>query len=231
MRFFATHREQDDERLLWSRDIRYANRLAEAIPDAHVLELESGTAIIAPASVLTEALAAEIARGVRNPGYGMVSLDATLPEGERYLVAMSVAVQQSGLADRIGMAQSTQVVQTKTLDYFFSLRSLHEVAFQPIVELATGELAEYECLYRPNMPMLPQSISAIVQAAIDTGRSVELDAFIVKAILERAAGIQAARESPAKRHCASPSTSPRPASSTAQFEAAGFAGHGPCRAG
>ena len=83
----------------------------------------------------------------------------------------------SGLADRIGMAQTTQVVQTKTLDYFFSLRTLHGVAFQPIVELATGELHEYECLFRPSMPMLPQSISAIVQAAIDTDRSIELDAL------------------------------------------------------
>ena len=51
---------------------------------------------------------------------------------------MSAAVQLSGLADRIGMAQSTQVVQTKMLDYFFSLRKLHTFAFQPIVTLATG---------------------------------------------------------------------------------------------
>lgn len=194
MRFFTTHREQDDERLLWSRDIRYANRLAEAIPDAHVLELDSGTAIIAPASILTESLAAEIARGVRNPGYGMVMIDATLPEGDRYVVALSAAVQLSGLADRIGMAQSTHAVQTKTLDYFFNLRNRHAVQFQPIVELATGELHEYECLFRPVMPMLPQSITAIVQAAIDTDRSIELDAFIVRSILERAAGIQAVRE-------------------------------------
>ena len=34
--------------------------------------------------------------------------------------------------------------------------------------------------------MLPQSISAIVHAAIDTGRSVELDTFIVRLILARA---------------------------------------------
>ena len=47
------------------------------------------------------------------------------------------------------MAQSTQVVQTKMLDYFFSLRKLHTIAFQPIVTLATGELYEYECLFRP----------------------------------------------------------------------------------
>ena len=65
-------------------------------------------------------------------------VDESLPERERYLVAMSAAVQLSGLAERIGMAQSTQVVQTKMLDYFFSLRKLHAIAFQPIVTLETG---------------------------------------------------------------------------------------------
>src|SRR4029077_14088462 len=48
-----------------------------------------------------------------------------------------------------------------------------------------GRLYEFECLFRPVMPMLPHSVSAIVQAAIDTGRSVELDAFIVRLILQR----------------------------------------------
>ena len=98
---------------------------------------------------------------------------------------MSAAVQLSGLADRIGMAQSTQVVQTKMLDYFFSLRKLHGIAFQPIVTLATGTLHEYECLFRPNMPMLPQSITSVVQAAINTDRGVELDVYIIATILER----------------------------------------------
>jgi EAL domain-containing protein (putative c-di-GMP-specific phosphodiesterase class I) len=193
-RFFTPQqREPADERLLWTRDIRFANRLAEAIPDAHVLELESGTAIVAPTNELTESLAGEIARTVRNPPYGMVSIDQTIPEADRYVVALSAAVQLSGLADRIGMAQSTQVMQTKTLDYFFNLRNRHAVRFQPIVDLRTGELHEYECLFRPEMPMLPQSISAIVQAAIDTDRSVELDTFIVRTILERAGTLNAAR--------------------------------------
>ncbi len=98
---------------------------------------------------------------------------------------MSAAVQLSGLADRIGMAQSTQVVQTKMLDYFFSLRKLHTFAFQPIVTLATGELYEYECLFRPDMPMLQQSITSVVQAAINTDRGVELDTYIVATVLER----------------------------------------------
>jgi EAL domain-containing protein (putative c-di-GMP-specific phosphodiesterase class I) len=101
------------------------------------------------------------------------------------VVAVASAVQLSGIADRIGMAQTTQAIQAKTLDYFFSLKNNHEVHFQPIVELATGHLYEFECLFRPVMPMLPHSVSAIVQAAIDTGRSVELDAFIVRLILQR----------------------------------------------
>src|SRR4029078_13588355 len=114
---------------------------------------------------------------------------------------MSAAVELSGLADRIGMAQSTQVVQTKMLDYFFSLRKLHTFAFQPIVTIATGDLYEYECLFRPQMPMLPQSISSVVQAAINTDRGVELDVYIVATALERLGRIEAtARETGLPTH-------------------------------
>ena len=194
MRFFTNQRHAEDERLLWSRDIRYTNRLASAIPVARVLDLDSGSAVIAPASILTEQVATSVAREVHSPDYGLVNVDRGLPESDRYVVALAEAVQVSGLADRIGMAQSTQVVQTKTLDYFFNLRNKHSIQFQPIIEIATAELHEYECLFRPDMPMLPQSISAIVQAAIDTDRSVELDQFIVRVILERAGAIQARRE-------------------------------------
>ena len=189
MRFFQGRRA-DDERLLWTRDIRFANRLAQAVPEARLLELDAGTAVIAPSAALTDAVAADIARLSRSPEYGVVAVDSRLPAADRSVVALSAAVQVSGLADRIGMAQSTQLIQTKTLDYFFNLRSRHAVQFQPIVELATGELHDYEALFRPEMPMLPQSISAIVQAAIDTDRSVELDRFIVEAILERAGTLQ-----------------------------------------
>jgi EAL domain-containing protein (putative c-di-GMP-specific phosphodiesterase class I) len=195
MRFFSGPREQatGDQRLLWSRDIRFAHRLAQAMDGARVMELESGTVVIAPASELTDTVAAEISALVHSPAYGLVSLDASLPEGERHITALSEAVLLSGLADRIGMAQSTHVVQTKTLDYFFNLRNVHQVAFQPIVELTTGALYEYECLFRPNMPMLPQSITSIVHAAIDTDRSIELDSFIVKLILARAGELEQSR--------------------------------------
>jgi EAL domain-containing protein (putative c-di-GMP-specific phosphodiesterase class I) len=189
MRLFAPPRRATDERLLWSRDTRFVRWLAAELVDARVLEIDSGAVLIAPAPTLTEALAADMARDANEPGYGLVTVDHTLPEADRYLMALSAAVQASGLADRIGMAQTTQVVQTKTIDYFFNLRNLHTVAYQPIVELESGALHEYECLFRPVMPMLPQSIASIVQAAIDTDRSIELDAFLVGTILSRAGSI------------------------------------------
>ena len=193
MRFFDPPRRQPDERLLWSRDTRFVHRLAEVVPDSRTLELDSGAVLIAASAHLTEVVAHRVAVDAHDAQFGLATVDAHLPEADRYLTALSEAVQVSGLADRIGMSQTTQVVQTKTLDYFFSLRSLHGVAFQPIVELATGTLHEYECLFRPSMPMLPQSISAIVQAAIDTDRSIELDTFIVAAILGRATRIEDGR--------------------------------------
>lgn len=193
MRLFTAPRRLPEERLLWSRDIRFVRRLATAVTGSRILELDSGAVLIAPASELRETTVAEIADATHALDHGLVTVDATLPEADRYLMALSAAVQASGLAERIGMSRTTQVVQTKTLDYFFSLRNLHAVAFQPIVDLATGELHEYECLFRPNMPMLPQSISAIVAAAIDTERSVELDAFLVGTILARAGGLDRAR--------------------------------------
>ena len=193
MRFLSTPRRAPEERLLWSRDIRFVRRLAALVDDARLLELDTGTTLVAPAESLTESLAAEVAGTNKTPEYGLVLVDPTLPERDRYLVAMSAAVQLSGLAERIGMAQSTQVVQTKMLDYFFSLRKVHRIAFQPIVTLETGALYEYECLFRPDMPMLPQSISSVVQAAINTDRGVELDTYIVANILARIQRIETAR--------------------------------------
>ncbi|MEA2578268.1 MAG: hypothetical protein QOD78_1856 [Chloroflexota bacterium] len=193
MRLFANPRRPVEERLLWSRDTRFVRRLATMVPGARSLELDSGAILIAPSSELTELVAHAIAREARDPEYGLVTVDAELPEADRYLMALSAAVQTSGLAERIGMAQTTQEIQTKTLDYFFSMRKLHSVAFQPIVELASGELHEWECLFRPNMPMVPQSIGAIVQAAIDTDRSIELDVFLIAAILERAGELEQRR--------------------------------------
>jgi EAL domain-containing protein (putative c-di-GMP-specific phosphodiesterase class I) len=186
-------RDDGDDRLLWSRDVRFAHRLLAALPECRSYELDAGIVVIGGADDLTDTRAAEIAAAVHSPAYGLVTLDPSLPEGERHLVALSAAVQQSGLAERIGMAQSSQMMQSKMLDYFFTLKNLHAIAYQPIVELATGALVEYECLFRPEMPGLQTSIGSVVQAAVDTGRTIELDSFIVRIILGRTGALQAAR--------------------------------------
>ena len=195
VRFIRGSRRGDgDERLLWSRDIRFAHRLLADLPTCRSYELDAGIVVIGPAEDLSDTRCAEIAAAVRSPAYGLVSLDPDLPEGERHLVGLSAAVQQSGLAERIGMSQTSQMLQTKMLDYFFTLRNLHTLAYQPIVELATGDLVEYECLFRPEMPGLQTSISTVVQSAVDTGRTIELDTFIVGVILDRVGTLQAGRK-------------------------------------
>jgi EAL domain-containing protein (putative c-di-GMP-specific phosphodiesterase class I) len=193
VRFLTSSRRPDEERLLWSRDIRFVRRLAALIEVARVLELETGTVLVAPAAELPDRAVAQLAALAKASEYGLVNVDPTLPERDRYVVALSAAVQVSGLADRIGMAQSTQVVQTKMLDYFFSLRKVHAIAYQPIVVIETGALHEYECLFRPDMPMLPQSIASIVQAAINTDRGVELDRYIMETTLGRIERVESAR--------------------------------------
>lgn len=195
VRLFAPQRQSTAERLLWSRDIRFVNRLAAAVPGSRFVELDSGACLIAPGAMLSDDLAVEWARASRDPQYGLVEVDSTLPERDRYVFALSAAVQVSGLADRIGMAQSTAVVQTKLLDLFFHLSS-HAVAFQPIVDVQTGGVYEYECLFRPQVGPLPATISSIVAAAIETERSVELDRFVVGVILERIAQMESARAEP-----------------------------------
>jgi EAL domain-containing protein (putative c-di-GMP-specific phosphodiesterase class I) len=191
MRLFSTTRRPPDEHLLWSRDIRFVHRLTAVVAGARAIELDAGTVLIAPAAQLTEHVIEGVVGKDQHPEYGLVSVDTDLPESDRYLVATASAIQLSGIADRIGMAQSSHIVQTKMLDYFFSLRTLHHVAFQPIITLATGRLHEYECLFRPEMPMLQQSISSVVAAAIHTDRAVELDAFIIGEILKRAGRMEA----------------------------------------
>jgi EAL domain-containing protein (putative c-di-GMP-specific phosphodiesterase class I) len=199
VRFFTNQRR--DERLIWSRDTRFLHRLHQRVPDGRLLELDTGACLIAPAESLTETLATEVAGPNGGPDFGLVAVDASLPESEKYLHALTAAVQLSGIADRIGMSQTVQAVQSKMLDLFFAIRT-HDVYFQPIVELATGELHEYECLFRPNMPRHPASISSVVDAAIATGRAVELDTFIVRVILDRIGSLVAANQVPEGIHFA-----------------------------
>ena len=49
VRFLATPRRPVDERLLWSRDIRFVRRLATQVSGSRLLELETGMVLIGPA--------------------------------------------------------------------------------------------------------------------------------------------------------------------------------------
>ena len=69
------------ERLLWSRDIRFATGSDRRPMARRILELESGMVVIGPASEMTDALAAAIAEEVHSPPYGLVDLDMTARRG------------------------------------------------------------------------------------------------------------------------------------------------------
>ena len=71
-------------------------------------------------------------RPERQPRLRLVQVDASLPESEKYLHALTAAVQLSGIADRIGMSQTVQAVQSKMLDLFFAIRT-HDVHFRRLL--------------------------------------------------------------------------------------------------
>jgi EAL domain-containing protein (putative c-di-GMP-specific phosphodiesterase class I) len=172
---------------LWSRDKRFVSRLAENLPSAHVTELaDSGWSVVDTADNLSDNL---ISRLGQETSYGVADIDPTQPACERYVVALAQAVQISGLGDRIGMDESPEIAKRKVLDYFFTLRQNHSVEFQPIVDLRTMRAHEWECLFRPNMPMLPHSIGSMVDAALTAKRPVEFDSFVIDATLARIAAI------------------------------------------
>ena len=175
------------ERLLWSRDSRLVSRMAQNVPAARIIELaDSGWCVLGSAGDLSDSVVARIAG---DSPYGVVDLDPELPASERYVVSLAEAVHISGLSGRIGMDQMPEIAKRKVLDYFFALKENHHVEFQPIVDLRTMRAHEWECLFRPNMPMLPHTISAIVEAALVSERTVEFDTFAVDVTLARIAEV------------------------------------------
>ena len=186
MRFVRT-RLEEVERILWSRDNRLVSRIAQNLPSARIVELaESGWCVMAPTSELTDGLVAELAEAA---AYGISDIDPSLPPSERYVVALGHAVHVSGLGDRIGMDETPEIAKRKVLDYFFALKENHHVEFQPIVDLRTMHASEWECLFRPLLPMLPQTISSMVEAALTAKRPVDFDTFVVAATLARIAEV------------------------------------------
>jgi EAL domain-containing protein (putative c-di-GMP-specific phosphodiesterase class I) len=175
------------ERILWSRDSRLISRIAQKLPRVRIIELaDSGWCVIASSDELQESL---IARLAQSAAFGVADVDQMQPSSERYVVALGRAVQVAGLGERIGLDEAPEIAKRKVLDYFFALGEHHHVEFQPIVDLRTMQAQEWECLFRPQMPMLPQTISSIVDAALAAKRPVELDTFVVAATLRRIAEV------------------------------------------
>ena len=163
------------------------SRVAQEVPSARVIELaDSGWCVIGRTGELAEALLGLVAQ--ISP-YGLAEVDPSLPVAERYIVALSNAVRISGLGDRFGMDDTPDIAKRQVLDYFFALKTSHHVEFQPIADLKTMRAHEWECLFRPQMPLQPQTISAIVDAALVAKRPVDFDAFVVERTLARIAEV------------------------------------------
>jgi EAL domain-containing protein (putative c-di-GMP-specific phosphodiesterase class I) len=175
------------ERLLWSRDSRLVARVAQSLPQARIIDLaDSGWCALARSDELTDSFVVSVAQAST---YGLADVDPALPPAERYMLALGSAVQISGLADRLGMDDTPEIAKRRILDYFFALKENHHVEFQPIVDLRTMQAYEWECLFRPFMPMLPQTITSVVDAALVANRPVDFDSFVVDATLTRIAEV------------------------------------------
>ena len=184
---FGRARQGAVERILWSRDSRLISRVAQNLPHSRIIELaDSGWCVLSSVTELTEAVVLPLAQ---TSAYGLADVDPALSVVERYVVALGNAIQVSGLGDQIGIEETPEVAKRKVLDYFFSLKENHHVEFQPIVDLRTMQAHEWECLFRPHMPMLPQTISSIVDAALVAKRPVDFDMFVVEATLARIAEV------------------------------------------
>ena len=185
MRFVRTRRGAV-ERLLWTRESRVVSRVTQHLPASRVIELaNSGWCVIGPASDLTEDLVGRISG---DAACGLADVDPAEPPTERYLVALGHAIQTSGLGDRIGMGETPEIASRKILWLFFACQQ-HHVEFQPIVDLATFEANEWECLFRLSPGMGSATISDIVNAALQANRPLDLDTFVVDLTLKRIAQV------------------------------------------
>jgi len=173
-----------EERLLWARDERFVARVAAGVPDALHLVLASGAVVIGSGEAMTDAVVAAMAGPT---DYGLIALDMHVPPVERYLTGLADAVQQSGIADRVGMLTSPIAAYHKVMDAFLALgrRDSIGIVYQPIVSLSTMEAVGYETLCRPSAAA--GSIDEVVHAAVETSRTAELDRLIFERVLSRTA--------------------------------------------
>ena len=180
MSFFG--KRKLEERLLWSRDERFVQQVSRLAKEGRFTSVAAGAVLIGPADQLTDELVSTQAGGV---AFGLVELDGALPPEQRYVSGLAEAVQQSGIADRVGMIKSPVSAHHKMMDLFLLHQESLEIYYQPIVSLKTLQVLGYETFGRP--PRVVGTIDRVVEAAVATNRTVELDRTIAKAILLRVA--------------------------------------------
>jgi EAL domain-containing protein (putative c-di-GMP-specific phosphodiesterase class I) len=182
VRFIQRSAPRTEERLLWSRDERLVTQLAESLPGSRVVPIASGAYLIASSPELTDAFVSSRTQDTR---YGLVTLEQSVEPGDRVAIALADAVQQSGLADRIGMGITSLAADNRRLDsfLFWARRQGLEFRFQPLVTLDRLQAVAYETLCRPGTNL--DRIDQIVAAAVNTSRTSELDRLIVEQIFER----------------------------------------------
>ncbi|MGZ3588938.1 MAG: EAL domain-containing protein [Candidatus Limnocylindrales bacterium] len=175
---------QGEERLLWSRDERFVAQVALRVPHGLHVVIASGAVLIGTGEEMADAVVAALAGPT---DYGLIALDPRLPAVERYLTGLGDAVQQSGIADRVGMLTSPVAAYHKVMDAFLALgrRDAITILYQPVVSLASMEAIGYECLCRPSAAA--GSIDEVVRAAVETRRTAELDRLIFEKVLAHTA--------------------------------------------
>ncbi len=173
-----------DERLLWSRDERFVAQVAARVPRGQHIVLASGAVLIGAGEEMADAVVAALAGPT---DYGLIALDRHLPPVERYLTGLADAVQQSGIADRVGMISSPVAAYHKVMDAFLALgrRDAIAILYQPVVSLTTMQVVGHECLCRPSAAA--GSIDEVVNAAVETGRTADLDRLVFEKVLARTA--------------------------------------------
>jgi EAL domain-containing protein (putative c-di-GMP-specific phosphodiesterase class I) len=175
-------RRTREERLLWSRDERFVAQVARAAGAGRLISVAAGAVLIGPGELLTDELVQDTAGAT---AFGLIDLDSRLSPEQRYVMGLAEAVQASGIADRVGMIKSPTSAYHKMMDLFLAHQAGLEIVYQPIVALRTLEVLGYEAFGRP--PHAVGTIDRVVEAAVATNRTIDLDRTIAKAVLLRTA--------------------------------------------
>lgn len=140
-------------------------------PDSWRLPSAAANVIVIESGPHMHAALAQIAAGSR---YWVAPVDSSLSAEVRYAVALAEAMSASIVAVEEDKASEHDLVNA------FVRNPDMQLAYQPVLSLASGLVDGYEVLARPAVA----PISTLIRAAVLTGRAVELDLAILPRLLE-----------------------------------------------